>query len=149
MKSDMQSSRRLVLVNVFSLFAVVLSSCAGAHSEPKPAGAPGKTGRIDPALLDLYIEYREFLDRSSQNEEFKTHQLKVTIIEDRVLVDAIAANNVETLRQDLINLGAVNAYTALRTVSCQIPILAVPELQELQSLKFARLAIAITRTTKP
>ena len=105
-------------------------------------------GNVSVELLNLYEEYREFLaDEGHGGREFSTAQQALVIIEDRVVIDATAQGDPDRLRQALAGLGGVKLAAAQNLVSCQLPILAIPKLQDLDSLKFARPSYMMTRMT--
>ena len=127
------------------------SSCTGAGSElPQKPLQQGplqrQTGNVAVELLNLYDEYREFLAEAGQDSgEFRTAQRAIAIIEDRVVIDATAQGDAVWLRQDLADIGGVSLAAAQNLVSCQLPILAIPRLENLDSLKFARPSYVATR----
>jgi hypothetical protein len=65
----------------------------------------------------------------------------IPIVEDRVIVDAVASGDVNVLKSSLVALGMRRAVTAGRIVSGQLPIAAIPAMAALPSLAFARAAI--------
>lgn len=135
------------------LAGVLLASCSSCTSaSPELQQAPvqhpvqRKSGNVAVELLNLYDEYREFLaDAGHDRREFRTTQNAIAIIEDRVVIDATAQGDADRLRQDLADIGGVNVAAAQSVVSCQLPILAIPQLQDLDSLKFARPSYVTTR----
>jgi hypothetical protein len=94
---------------------------------------------------------------STQYEEYKRQQLQdqgtssgraaplVPMDGDTVVIDAAAAGDVEDLIRDLKDLGATNISAFGRVVSATLPLNAIPELEELGSLNFARPAMAMRR----
>jgi hypothetical protein len=62
----------------------------------------------------------------------------VRVIEDRVVIDAVASGDVDVLKADLVTLGMQQAVAFGRIVSGQLPIAALPSLAALSSLNFAR-----------
>jgi len=141
------------------LAGVLLASCSSCTSNsPEPTQTPLKqatvqqapvqrqSGNVAVELLNLYEEYREFLaDEGHDRREFQTVQSAIAIIEDRVVIDATARGDADRLWQDLADIGGINLAAAQSVVSCQLPILAVPQLQNLDSLKFARPSYVTTR----
>src|SRR5689334_11612604 len=57
---------------------------------------------------------------------------------DSITIDAIAAGDPAALEADLIALGAVNTAIANHLVSAEFPIAAIPALEGVASLRFAR-----------
>jgi hypothetical protein len=68
----------------------------------------------------------------------------VTLVNDRVVVDAVASGDVNVLKSDLISLGMQQAVAFGRVVSGQLPISAIPAAAGLASLRFAQSAVATT-----
>ena len=66
------------------------------------------------------------------------------ISQDLVVIDAIASGGVEELRSDLEDLGMQNIAVFGRIVSGRLPIGAIDDLAELDSLKFAKASISST-----
>lgn len=159
-ESEIRRSEPLPITTVVTtviLAGVLLascSSCTGVSPElqQKPvqqAPLQRQSGEnVAVELLNLYEEYREFLaDEDHDRREFRTVQNAITIIEDRVVIDATARGDAERLRQDLAGIGGVNLAAAQNLVSCQLPILAIRQLHTLDSLKFARPSYMTTRMT--
>ena len=65
----------------------------------------------------------------------------------RVVIDAVASGDTDTLRQDLEALGMKKAASFGRMVSGQLPIGAIREANTLESLQFARPASPATNDT--
>jgi hypothetical protein len=91
---------------------------------------------------------------STRYEEYKRQQLQdqatssgraaplIPMDGDTVVIDAAAAGDVEDLIRDLKDLGATNISRFGRVVSAILPLNAIPELERLTSLNFARPAMA-------
>lgn len=75
---------------------------------------------------------------------FKPDEPLVNVVDNRVVVDAVASDDVEHLRADLVFLGMQEAVAAGRIVSGQLPIASLEAAARLPSLKFAQPAFAIT-----
>jgi hypothetical protein len=73
----------------------------------------------------------------------------VRVIDDRVLVDAVASDDVNALKADLVSLGMQQAVAFGRIVSGQLPISAIPAMAALPSLNFARASAAMQRGQEP
>jgi hypothetical protein len=121
---------------------------AVALSVASVVGAGAATGderawaKVSPELRALYtasVEARE------GGRSTATPDLGLTIVEDRVIVDAVAAADVEDLRRSLVALGMREAATAGRIVSGQLPIAAIPAAAALPSLRFVRAAVTAPR----
>jgi hypothetical protein len=104
-------------------------------------------GKIGPELSSLYKQYSATL-ASDPGAPFRSTNPLVHIIEDRVVIDAVASGDVDTLKADLVSLGMEQAATFGRIVSGQLPIAAIPALARLASLNFARPASAITQQVR-
>jgi len=94
-------------------------------------------------LADLYEEQQTFLSKGAE-EEFESSIPSLKIADRLVVIDAIASGDVNTLRSDLEELDMENIAVFGRIVSGQIPIDAIDETAELDSLKFARASISTT-----
>ena len=67
-------------------------------------------------------------------------ELPPVVADDRVTIDATAAGDPRLLEGDLRALGATDTAVAGRLVSARLPLSAVPLLESVASLQFARLA---------
>jgi hypothetical protein len=122
---------------VAGLIIIFLGSCTQAHE-----GKSATFAKIGPELSTLYDRYSAAL-ASNPGAPFRSTNPLVHIIEDRVIIDAVASGDVDTLKADLMSLGMKQAVTFGRIVSGQLPIAAIPDLARLPSLNFARAAAAI------
>jgi hypothetical protein len=105
----------------------------------------GKTGtlsKIAPELAALYDEYSSTL-ASHKAGVFRSVNPLVRVIEDRVVIDAVASGDVNVLKADLVSLGMQDSTAFGRIVSGQLPIAAIPTMAALPSLNFARAASAL------
>ncbi|MGH8576784.1 MAG: hypothetical protein ACREXJ_07715, partial [Gammaproteobacteria bacterium] len=75
---------------------------------------------------------------------FKSSNAIAPVAGGSVVIDATASGDPETLAADLRALGADNVTAFGRMVSGRLPITAIPALQDLSSLQFARPAYAST-----
>ena len=106
------------------------------------AAASGDTlAKVSSELRTLYAQY---LVRTGGGPLVVTDPL-IQIVEDRVVVDAVAADGVDHLRASLVALGMEQAVTAGRIVSGQLPIAKIPEMAALPDLKFAQAAMSTTQ----
>jgi len=94
--------------------------------------------KVGPELQALY---RAYLEREQPGHPLVLPIPGMRVVEDRVLIDAVASDGVVDLKADLIALGMRNAEAAGRIVSGQLPIAAIPAMAALPSLRFARAAI--------
>ena len=68
----------------------------------------------------------------------------VSLVGDRVVIDAVAVGNAASLKTNLVSLGMRNAVSYGRIVSGQLPVASLPAAARLANLRFARPAAAIT-----
>jgi hypothetical protein len=129
---------RLCLILTLSLIAS--ASCA---TSAQTAGAKaGGMSKVAPELAALYNEYSSYL-ASHKAGVFRSNDPLVRVIDDRVVVDAVASGDVNTLKSDLMSLGMQQAVAFGRIVSGQLPISAIPAMTALPTLNFARAASAL------
>jgi hypothetical protein len=97
--------------------------------------------KISPELLALYDAY---LAAQRRGIPFSTSDPLVRVVDDRVIVDAVASGNVGDLETDLRALGMRGSVSAGRIVSGELPISAIGALANLQSLRFVRASASLT-----
>jgi hypothetical protein len=97
--------------------------------------------KVAPELAALYDEYSSHL-ASHKATRFRASDPLVQVIDDRVVVDAVASGDASVLKSDLEALGMQQAVAFGRIVSGQLPILAIPSMATLPSLNSARAASA-------
>jgi hypothetical protein len=102
--------------------------------------------KVSQELTALYDEYSKYL-ASRQEARFQSSNSLVQVIEDRVLIDAVASGDPTVLKSDLIALGMQQAVAFGRIVSGQLPISAIPSMAALPSLKSARAAAAVLQNS--
>jgi hypothetical protein len=102
--------------------------------------------KVGGELVALYSEYSAYL-ASGKTESFQSASPLVRIIEDRVVVDAVASGDANALRADLVALGMQRAVAFGRMVSGELPIRAIPAMDRLTSLNFARSASSSLNST--
>ncbi|MGQ0592847.1 MAG: hypothetical protein ACT4QB_09410 [Gammaproteobacteria bacterium] len=106
------------------------------------------TAKVGQDLLALYAEYQAHLkDTSGQGAPapaFESSDAIAPVAGGAVVIDATASGDPEALAADLRALGAENVTAFGRMVSGRLPITAIPALQDLSSLQFARPAYATT-----
>jgi hypothetical protein len=131
----------LWLYLILALSVVSSASCAPTRAQT----GEGKTGtlpKIAPELAALYDEYSSTL-ASHKAGVFRSVNPLVRVIEDRVVIDAVASGDVNVLKADLVSLGMQDSVAFGRIVSGQLPIAAIPAMAALPSLNFARAASAL------
>jgi Subtilase family len=111
-----------------------------------PASAQtGKDGRMAKVTHSLAALHEQYIAQMAQRSavSFRSNDPLVRVVNDRVVVDAIASGNVDTLKSDLMFLGMSDAVAFGRIVSGHLPIWAIPAAAALASLQFAQPAVAI------
>jgi hypothetical protein len=121
------------------LFATSLA--VGQPAQAAPAG-DGALAKIGQELQALYQAYRMAQERG---QPLILADPTIHLVEDRVIVDAVASDGVEALKVRLVALGMQGAVTAGRIVSGQLPIAQIAAMAELPELRFARAAMSTTR----
>ena len=115
-----------------------------SQSDQQQAKSMGKVGT---ELITLYDEYSSYLASGKKNGVFKPKNSLIQIIEDRVIVDAVASGDSNVLKADLEALGMKQAVAFGRVVSGQLPIRAIPSVAKLPSLNSVRAATAVLQET--
>jgi hypothetical protein len=104
--------------------------------------------KLGPELIALYDEYSSYL-ASGKSGVFKSSNPLVRLVDDRVIVDAVASGDANVLKSDLEALGMQQAVAFGRIVSGQLPIPAIRSMAELPSLNSARAATAVLQGGAP
>ena len=120
------------------LFLVPSAGCSLMSAQTNE-GKSRALSKVGPELAALYDEYSAALEADKAGG-FRTANPLVRVIEDRVLVDAVASGDANVLKADLVSLGMQEAVAFGRIVSGQLPIFAIPAMAALPSLNFARAA---------
>ena len=113
----------------------VEEASAGGKPATTVSTAGKASAKISPDLLALHESYREARRRGSV---FRPTSPSLRIVDDRVVIDATASGDARALEADLVALGMRNAAAFGRIVSGELPIDAIPALDTLASLAFAR-----------
>jgi len=138
--------RWLLILLIESLIA--LTSCTPTNAQ-NVGDKPGKMSKVGPELITLYDQYSSYVASHNAGEFQPTDRL-VRVVDDRVVIDAVAFDDVNALKTDLVALGIQQAVAFGRIVSGQLPISAIPAMAALPSLNFARAAAAsMPRGHKP
>ena len=116
---------------------LVLAGGSGSAASDKD----GPMAKISPELRALYHAY---LAAQRGGSQFRTSDPLIRIVDDRVIVDAVASGDVAALEADLRALGMQGAVSAGRMISGQLPISAIGALTGLPSLRFIRAAASVT-----
>jgi hypothetical protein len=110
----------------------------------------GKDGPMSRIGMDLIVVFQEFEDfqarggRQALGRPFKPSDPLIRTYEEAVVIDAVAANDAEALRQDLVALGLQQASVFGHMVSGYLPITALRDAAALGTLRLARPAAAMT-----
>src|SRR5688500_2488279 len=126
----------MIMAVVFVVLVSAISGCTSADSH-KVVSVSESSPRISPELIALYYEYSS-QPAAARKEPFRTGNVLVRIIDDRVLVDAVASGDVKALKADLVALGLRDGVSFGRVVSGQRPISAILSLSDVASLRYAR-----------
>jgi hypothetical protein len=102
----------------------------------------GWRAKLSAELLTVYDEYSSYI-ASGKPGIFISKNSLVHVVDDRVIIDAVASGDPNALKTDLEILGMQQAVAFGRIVSGQLPIVAIRRMAELPSLISARAAIAI------
>lgn len=98
-------------------------------------------------LAALSDEYQAFKAQVAQGKavagQFATRRTMANVINETVVIDAVAANDPQALAQALEALGAQVTGIAGRIVSAKIPLAQLPLLEGVVHLQFARPALAM------
>jgi hypothetical protein len=100
--------------------------------------------RVGPELTALHEDYQDYLE-SNAPVPFRPEHPAVRVIDDRVIIDAVADSDADELVAALKALGAVHVSRFKRMVSARFPLAAIPQLANVTSLRFAQPAMAMTR----
>ena len=124
------------------LFPAILLTVSSANGQ---SAKDGPLSKLSPNLVALHEQYSSQLAYGTA-AVFSPEEPWVTIVGDRVVIDAVASEDVGALKSDLVFLGMQNAVAFGRMVSGELPITAIPAGAALTSLNFARPAAAKTNT---
>jgi len=106
------------------------------------SGKDGPMAKISPELRALYDAY---MAAQRSGTPFSVNDPLISVIDGRVIVDAVASGDVAALETDLVALGMQAAVSAGRIVSGQLPISAIGAAAALPSLRFVRAATSATQ----
>ncbi len=130
---------------VLSLIAIVLIS-VGSHARAAKDGPMAKVGF---ELAGIYYEHESYT-AEVRGAIFMPRNPLLRVVDGYVVIDAVAAHDIGSLRADLERLGLKKAVTFGSMISGLLPVTAIDDLAALENLKFARPAYAKTnvgRTT--
>jgi hypothetical protein len=110
------------------------------------AASAATTGsKVSAALMALHAEHAAQAAQAS-GLPFTSNNPLVRVVEERVIIKAVADGDVDTLKAALSALGMQNAAVFGRVISGELPIPAIPALDGIGSLRFARPSLAIRHT---
>lgn len=125
--------------------ALALAAALLALGEAASAGPRGvKASKVSPELTRLHDE-REAPRASSGAGPFVSSNRLARIVDERVVIDAVADGDARALAAALVSLGMTNPAVVGRVVSGQLPIDAIPGLGSIAHLRSARPSYAIRR----
>src|SRR5262245_35383450 len=99
--------------------------------------------KLTHSLVHLHEQHVARLAQRS-GAPFSSNDPLVTLVNDRVVIDAVASGDVDMLNSDLVALGMQQPVAFGRIVSGQLPLSAIPAAAGLASLRFAQSAAAMT-----
>ena len=129
--------RSVVILALVHILVLAVGSATGQTSKGGPMA------KLTHSLVLLHEQHAAQL-RQRSAASFKSDDSLVTLVNDRVVVDAVASGDVNVLKSDLVSLGMQHAVAVGRIVSGQLPISAIPAAAGLTSLRFAQSAAATT-----
>jgi Subtilase family len=115
---------------------VVAAGITQAQTSKTPAKIPWN-------LIALSHQYSQHLAQRSALP-FTSADPLIALVDDRVVIDAVASDDVNVLKSDLEFLGMQGAVAFGRVVSGQLPISSITAAEALISLRFAQTAKAVT-----
>src|SRR5262245_934545 len=108
-----------------------------ANSAKAQTSKDGPMGKLTHSLTLLHEQhFAQMRQRSAV--PFSSDDPLITLVNDRVVVDAVASGDVNVLKSDLVSLGMQQAIAFGRVVSGQLPVSAIPAAAGLASLRFAQ-----------
>jgi subtilisin family serine protease len=120
------------------VIALVVLACGPALAGPKGGGT------INPVLTALYAEHAAHAAQQG-GVPFTSSNPLARVVNERVVIDAVADGGVPALEAALSALGMQHVAVFGRVISGQLPISAIPALENITSLRFARPAASARR----
>ena len=127
---------------ILLMVTLVSTECCNLESSQVAKNKAGGMPKVAQELATLYDEYSSYM-ASRRAGVFQPSGRLVRVIDDRVVIDAVASGDVNLLKSDLESLGIRQAVAFGRVVSGQLPITAISAMEALPSLNFARAASAL------
>ena len=109
----------------------------------------GPMFRVGYDLVLVYQEHRDYKSRGGRailKHDFKSRLHLARIKDELITIDAIAANDANNLRKELLDLGMQDIAVSGRIISGRIPINTLRRLARSNNLQLARPSYAITQT---
>ena len=97
----------------------------GGGSASAQSAKNGPMAKLAQSLVNLHEQYTTYLAQRSA-VPFSSSDPLVTVVDQRVVVDAVASGDPNVLKADLESLGMQHAVAFGRVVSGQLPVSAVP-----------------------
>src|SRR5690348_9552163 len=139
MRTRITSMKQVMVILGLAVFLICMgggpASAQNAKDEPM--------AKLAQSLVQLHEQYTTYLAQRSA-VPFSSGDPLVRLVDNRVVVDAVASGNPNVLKADLESLGMEHAIAFGRIVSGQLPVSAIPAAARLTSLRFARSAVAVT-----
>ena len=101
------------------------------------------TAKLTHSLVGLHQQFTTQMAQSGASP-FSSNDPLVRMVEDRVVVDAVASGDVNVLKSELESLGMQHGVAFGRIISGQLPISALLAAAGLASLRFAQPAAVMT-----
>jgi uncharacterized repeat protein (TIGR01451 family) len=130
---------RLSLIGIAAGWLIFSAIPGGAQT-----GKNARSSKLTPALTELH-EQQLTRDAEGSRAALRAPNRRMKLVGERVVVDAVAEDDPETLRAELEARGMQNAVVSGRIVSGELPVAAIGSAGDLRSLRFAREASAGTR----
>jgi hypothetical protein len=132
----------MTISRIYLLFLAGIATFLTSVPAVAPASGGGEAlAKVGPELRALYEAYTAARERG---DALVLRDPLVRVVEDRVIVDAVASGGVDALKDRLVALGMRGAVTAGRIVSGQLPIDQIAAMAALPELRFARAAMSTT-----
>lgn len=127
-------------------WAWILAGCLILTAAPAGAqtGKASRPGKLTQTLIDLQ-QQQEARAAGLSAAPLRPASPLAKLVEERVVINAVAEDDAGTLKADLEALGMQNAAVFGRMVSGQLPVSAIGAAAGLRSLRFARESAATTR----
>jgi hypothetical protein len=125
---------------LFVVATVLLFVIGSANAQ---TGKAGPMAKLQHSLVALFQQHAAHVAQRAA-VPFSAGDPLVRLVDDRVIIDAIASGDVNTLKADLESLGMQNAVVFGRSVSGQLPISGIAAAATLATLRLAQPAVALT-----